>query len=853
MRSRRRSGSPVLIGSLGEGAWAFIFFLTLLCFPNREVAARPRPPLPPYPEAHVLYRWTWDEANWWNAPRGTALFAGGVGSAESWSGYSLTMEGDGPALVVLPQVDAAGYTNFATGSGALRFWVRPNWSSSDLAATAPLALRRLIELGTITDLGPEVWWSLYGTAEGLHLSGQDSGSVVDFLSAPVEWRAGEWRLVALSYGPTNAALYLDGQLVAQAKGVPPLPEGKAGTRVLAVGSSLAESSDLAQAEFEELTTFDSLAKPEDLMRYFEFTRQTVAGPAQPTLAASQAEAAVGGGVQPLSYGSGYDCDLWLEIGPASTNEVLLTLHNTFAGRTYQIWSKVDIAGSGWALETNVLGTAGDTQATVPMASRPILFFRAVEVQVYAAGLSFRGLDEFDVPAAPPDTMGAVGSNHFVEILNGKIAVFDKSTGQRLEQATNEHFFACVAGGTNYPRGLMYDPRILYDHQAHRWIASALDVYAGSRAVILAVSDTDSPTNLLSNWRKHLLPAARPPSVADYDTLGVDANGIYVSVMQLLSTNYQIVNAGHTIVAVKKPEIYTGTLLCVRKDETDGLTSWTIQPAVNFDDPPSEGHAWFVAKGPPQLTGDYQGGAIWYRRLAWAGTNADWVDASWRVVTDPLSPPTYRDYYDLDHTNTTIYSDAGGICAPQLGGPDIINLKVVGSRLMMAVVRNDYLWTCHHVGLDGTDGTYDGDATGATVDRSAIQWFRFQINSTGEPLTYSTHDRIYDACSSHPKYFYFPSLMVNSFGDMVVGFSGSSTTMYIGAFYSWRLTDGTKSVRPVPLRAGEGYYDRPRWGDYSYTSLDPIDGLTFWTVQEYASTPTEGVSIWGTWITRISDL
>ena len=37
----------------------------------------------------------------------------------------------------------------------------------------------------------------------------------------------------------------------------------------------------------------------------------------------------------------------------------------------------------------------------------------------------------------------------------------------------------------------------------------------------------------------------------------------------------------------------------------------------------------------------------------------------------------------------------------------IDLGNVGSRLMNAVIRDGYLWTCQHVGLD-TNGTYSGD-------------------------------------------------------------------------------------------------------------------------------------------------
>ncbi|MBU0717407.1 MAG: immune inhibitor A, partial [Planctomycetes bacterium] len=55
--------------------------------------------------------------------------------------------------------------------------------------------------------------------------------------------------------------------------------------------------------------------------------------------------------------------------------------------------------------------------------------------------------------------------------------------------------------------------------------------------------------------------------------------------------------------------------------------------------------------------------------------------------------------------------------------------------------------------------------------------------------------------------------------------------------------------PVLYKAGTGPqnnidgYGRNRWGDYSYTTLDPVDQTTFWTIQEYGHSS----NIWGTYI------
>ncbi len=43
------------------------------------------------------------------------------------------------------------------------------------------------------------------------------------------------------------------------------------------------------------------------------------------------------------------------------------------------------------------------------------------------------------------------------------------------------------------------------------------------------------------------------------------------------------------------------------------------------------------------------------------------------------------------------------------------------------------------------------------------------------------------------------------------------------------------------------YSRNRWGDYSYTSLDPNNDMSLWTIQEYAKSPA---NTWGTYVTEL---
>ena len=347
-------------------------------------------------------------------------------------------------------------------------------------------------------------------------------------------------------------------------------------------------------------------------------------------------------------------------------------------------------------------------------------------------------------------------------------------------------------------------------------------------MILQVSKSSSATPLDStNWKQYVIPISVGSGSLDYQTLGMDANGLYLSVqLRQSSTRY-----GFVIQGFKKPDVYTSgsyTPPVTNFVSPGALDAWCIQPVYNFDSPVN-GYAWFVAKGP---SSGNSGGLIQYSHYYWSGNSFVWGDTSWQTVPD--STPTYRDYYDIPQQASFLAPDSGGS----------VSLGDTGSRLMMATIRNGYLWTCHHVGLN-----YQGTYTGGTADRSGVQWFQLQVASTG--LTYNSSGRIYDGASSSPYWYYFPSLSINSSGNVLFGFSGSKTGENVGAFFTGWKASGGWMPRPTLVQGGRTAYTQSRLGDYSATTIDPNDG-TFWTIQEFASYDIDSVeNIWGTWVMQIS--
>jgi len=112
------------------------------------------------------------------------------------------------------------------------------------------------------------------------------------------------------------------------------------------------------------------------------------------------------------------------------------------------------------------------------------------------------------------------------------------------------------------------------------------------------------------------------------------------------------------------------------------------------------------------------------------------------------------------------------------------------------------------------------------------------------------------------FYAYPSIAVNRFNDVLIGYASFSSNQYASASYSLKAcTNRVGSFQnPAVLKAGVATYSlsspdrRCRWGDYSATMVDPVNDADFWTIQEYAAAHvTAGTNIldrWGTWWGKI---
>jgi hypothetical protein len=177
---------------------------------------------------------------------------------------------------LVPAQTAEGQARVACeADGAVRFWLRPGWSSPAAGGAGPGKPARLLELVVTDVMEAAVTWSLRVTPEGagLVLLGQSETELAPLLKTEIAWSAGDWHQVGLNYGPGGTALFVDGWLVAEGAGTVAVP---AQVAVLVVGSTLA-GTETAEAEFEEVYAFGRPLR-DTALSYRALAAQAALGP-----------------------------------------------------------------------------------------------------------------------------------------------------------------------------------------------------------------------------------------------------------------------------------------------------------------------------------------------------------------------------------------------------------------------------------------------------------------------------------------------------------------------------------------------------------------------------------------------
>jgi hypothetical protein len=404
---------------------------------------------------------------------------------------------------------------------------------------------------------------------------------------------------------------------------------------------------------------------------------------------------------------------------------------------------------------------------------------------------------------PPDTDGVVGLNHFVELINGRFSVYNKSDGVRVQTSTLDAFWTAAGATTT----TSFDPRVVFDHATNRWFAAAVDnARAAASSILLAVSDNADPT---LGWTAFAVDADPGDNRwADFPQLGVDAIGVYFSVIMFDIAGVGADNATtQSLYSVPKADLLgavpTTANLSAFRDQDPATVGFRAYPIVDFG--PDDGRGPFIA------TVDVANDVLRRTNVTGAGAAGAVLGATAVIDVPDFAPPD-----DADQPGAKQDVDTGD------------------SRFSGAIFEvGNSLWGAYAIDVGG---------------RSAIRWHQIDESTNVVMQTGTISDPALE--------FFYPSIAANQFGDVVIGFSGVSTAQFISAMAVAGETTGGLTTFGAPLVLAAGTADflnldtamppRNRWGDYSATSLDPANPRSFWTTQEFVS----ATDVWSTQISQI---
>jgi hypothetical protein len=394
---------------------------------------------------------------------------------------------------------------------------------------------------------------------------------------------------------------------------------------------------------------------------------------------------------------------------------------------------------------------------------------------------------------PPDPHIAVGMNHIVQVVNGRIAFFQKDgTLDDWSMLFGPSGFWSELGAGN----IVIDPEAFYDPDSQRYFAMATEFVSSSQNfVLLGISDDTDPNG---NWHKYRIPVSGFAfGFFDSPNFTVSSDVVYVT------GDYLSPPVSHLILAIEKAPLLTGS---------DPLMEGLVRTNERSGGLPQQ----FGVTDAPQLIVETDA-------LAASGTTIEI-----HAVLDPLGE------LELMSTTLSVPSYSQPENAPSLGTAQRVN--TYDTRIWSSMQYGDALWATHHAG------------TGLVQQR----WYEIALNGwpdSGELPTLVQSGVINPGVGVRS---HFGTIWGDEQGNATVAFARSSFSEFVSiAATSRSAADPLGFMNPdVFIRESSdhprGQETLLRWGDYADIVVDPVDPSVLWVTHEYA-TPE---SNWCTWIARV---
>lgn len=427
-------------------------------------------------------------------------------------------------------------------------------------------------------------------------------------------------------------------------------------------------------------------------------------------------------------------------------------------------------------------------------------------------LSFEGVANVD-NVLPPDTIGDVGPDHYVQMVNLSFAIWDKAGNKLYGPAAINTLWQGFGGPCQTSND--GDPVVLYDQLAGRWLMSqfALPNFpSGPFYQCIAISRTGDPTGA---WHRYAF-LYHQAKLNDYPKFGVWPDGYYMTANQyIFAPDEQW--AGQGVVVFERDQMLMGRparTIYFDLYAVDAGLSGMLPSDLDGILPPPAGSPNYLVKVSDDGWGDPADQlVIWEFHTDWAQP----AESSLTPAQAALSVAPF---------NGTICTSRNCIPEPGVGAGSY--LDAISDRLMYRAAYRNF----------GDHQTLVLNHTvAAGSGRAGIRWYelRRQQGDWGieQQGTYAP-----DATSR-----WMGSMAMDGSGNMALGYSVSSASVYPSIRYAGRLADdpaGMLSQAEVTLQAGSGsqFSSFGRWGDYSMMVVDTVDDCTFWYTQEYYQTNSD---------------
>jgi hypothetical protein len=458
------------------------------------------------------------------------------------------------------------------------------------------------------------------------------------------------------------------------------------------------------------------------------------------------------------------------------------------------------------------------------------------LQMFEGGENDDNWDVLGTFIAPPDTIGDVGKDHYVQMYNLLTEIFDKQGNSVLGPFPTSTFFTGLGGNCEISDD--GDPIVLYDEEMDRWLVSQF-LAEFQDGLCIAISTSGDPTGSYYQYEYDFTGIGFP----DYPKFGF-ATGA-VNVMVNLFSPFQ----GSALGAIDRAEMFSGEpatmVLFTGGENFELLFGWI--PGDNdgpvFDNTPS---TFFL--GPP----------FFNDALIVAELTPDWTTPEESGLGFAFIPVTPYDSDLCDASRDACIDQPGSGTSDGAveGIPEelqvITFLETLSGRLMHRGQTRDFgkrkiAMISHTVDVDGSG-------------KAGVRWYELR-NDRDRGWTLKKENTF----SPDGDHRWMGSIAMTASGETCLGYSISSATTHPSIGITGRK--GTSNHMNISeLVAFDGNVDgnvqrlTARWGDYSAMSIDPVDD-SCWYTQEYAKPaesiwPSQGVPFgevfgWGTKVMQFS--